>query len=89
MTNDEKHDSSTKDNILLRMDSIPEAAYTISAPDTTDIGVLTQQADKLAEMIIELYDKRALEMAYIYESDLGNDFAKLVTKSVVAKLGTQ
>jgi hypothetical protein len=30
---------------------------------------------------------RALEMARIYESDLGNDFAKLVTKSVVAKLG--
>ena len=49
-------------------------------------SALKQRADELADTIIELYGEQSLELAHIYESDLDNDFAKLVTKSVVAKL---
>jgi hypothetical protein len=86
MTNDEKRKSSTKDNMLLRMNSVLDASYTNSAPDNTGMDVLKRQADEMANTIIELYGEKALELARIYERDLSNVFAEMVTKNVIAKL---
>ncbi|MDH6230669.1 hypothetical protein M2281_001241 [Mesorhizobium soli] len=86
MSNDEKHDNCTMDKTLKRILTDKDFKYTNLAPNSTNIDALKQRADELADTIIELYGEQALELAHIYESDLDNDFAKLVTKSAAAKL---